>query len=436
MFFFIAGIQPKTINLEEKPRICPFCGHYQARLKRVNHYIKMATPYFQNEKKKDDPGTIWGWPFVFFNLSLFLVFANVAFLYLYPLVLDAMGSAHHVIGLVMGVFSCAAVISRPFMGKLITLKGEQRVFSLGLITSLLSSMSYSLITAFGPAMLLVRVIHGIGFSAAVSAGFSLAAKTIHPGKRGESFSIVGASLMCAFALAPPLGEFLLRKWGAEALYMTAAGSVFLAYFAAIRAFQPLSGLSQKEEKTPVRYYSLLYKRSFFFLLISTIIFSHCQATVPNFIALVSSEQGVPGGRFFLVSNITAVFVLLTTGKLVDRFGKLVFMKLLYPVFSIGILLIPVLIGSAFHTFPALLYGIGVAVLFSTHNALAASHGSKSEKPAIMSLFTATYDTGFITGAIFSGWFAHMTSLGMLFGACGILGFIGCLVVVLLPIEEN
>jgi RNA polymerase subunit RPABC4/transcription elongation factor Spt4 len=39
LFFLIAGIQPKTIRLEEQPQICPSCGLYQAFRKRVDHYV-------------------------------------------------------------------------------------------------------------------------------------------------------------------------------------------------------------------------------------------------------------------------------------------------------------------------------------------------------------------------------------------------------------
>jgi len=41
MFFFIAGIQPKTVDLEGAPRMCPSCGLYQARLKRTDHYLSI-----------------------------------------------------------------------------------------------------------------------------------------------------------------------------------------------------------------------------------------------------------------------------------------------------------------------------------------------------------------------------------------------------------
>ncbi len=41
MFFLIGGIQPKTVTLDDSPRICPECGLAQARLKRVDHYLSL-----------------------------------------------------------------------------------------------------------------------------------------------------------------------------------------------------------------------------------------------------------------------------------------------------------------------------------------------------------------------------------------------------------
>ena len=41
MFFFIAGIQPKTVELDTQSRMCPKCGLYQARLKKVDNYVSV-----------------------------------------------------------------------------------------------------------------------------------------------------------------------------------------------------------------------------------------------------------------------------------------------------------------------------------------------------------------------------------------------------------
>jgi MFS family permease len=384
----------------------------------------------------NNPG-LWDRPFFFLNLSFFLVFTNIAFLYLYPLALEAMGNGNHVIGLVMGIFSAAAVISRPFLGKLVALKGEYRVISSGMAICFLSSLSYNVITAFGFNMLLVRVIHGIGFSAFISAGFSLAAKAFPPEKRGETFGILGAAIMGAVALAPPFGEILIRKWGFPGLYSAASASILLAWIAAFMATHPMSPcLPGEDDKTDVRFFRLLKNRSFLFLLISTIIFAHCQSTVPNFLALIAAEKGTASGPFFFVSYSVSILILVFMGRPIDRYGKLIFMRLAYPFFCLGILFVPVMIRTAFFPVPAILFGAGMGLLFAAHNALAADHGSQMEKPAVMSIFTAVYDTGFITGAVLSGWFAHLTSLDLLFRACGILGFIGLFVVLVSPIKDK
>ncbi len=54
MFFLIGGVQPKTVTLDETPRICSACGLAQARLKRVDHYLSLFfIPLFP--VKKGDP---------------------------------------------------------------------------------------------------------------------------------------------------------------------------------------------------------------------------------------------------------------------------------------------------------------------------------------------------------------------------------------------
>ena len=392
---------------------------------------------FQDENTKENHPGLWDRHFVFLNLSFFLVFTNIAFLYLYPLALEAMGSEHNVIGLVMGIFSVAAVISRPFFGKLVALKGEYRVIASGMAICFLSSLSYNVITAFGFNMLLVRVIHGIGFSAFISAGFSLAAKAFPSEKRGETFGILGAAIMGAVALAPPFGEILIRKWGFHGLYLAASVSIILAWIAAFMAVHPMSPCSPGEDdKKDVSYFRLLKNRSFLFLLVSTIIFAHCQSTVPNFLALIAAEKGTASGPFFFVSYSVSILILVFMGRPIDRYGKLVFLRLAYPFFCLGILFVPGMVHSAFFPVPAIIFGAGMGLLFAAHNALAADHGSQIEKPAIMSVFTAVYDTGFITGAVVSGWFAHLTSLNMLFRTCGIFGFVGFFVVLVSRIKDK
>jgi predicted RNA-binding Zn-ribbon protein involved in translation (DUF1610 family) len=41
MFFFIGGIQPRTVRLAKQAMICPVCGRTEVYLKRVDHYLSL-----------------------------------------------------------------------------------------------------------------------------------------------------------------------------------------------------------------------------------------------------------------------------------------------------------------------------------------------------------------------------------------------------------
>ncbi len=41
MFFFLGGVSPKTLTVDETLRRCPACGLYQARRKRIDHYLNL-----------------------------------------------------------------------------------------------------------------------------------------------------------------------------------------------------------------------------------------------------------------------------------------------------------------------------------------------------------------------------------------------------------
>lgn len=41
MFFLIGAVQPRTITLDDRPRLCRSCGLAQGRLRRVDHYLSL-----------------------------------------------------------------------------------------------------------------------------------------------------------------------------------------------------------------------------------------------------------------------------------------------------------------------------------------------------------------------------------------------------------
>jgi len=392
-----------------------------------------VTPRNQNPAGPSD--VLWNRQFLCVNISLFFMFTNVGLLYLYPLALKAMGADPRAIGWVMGTFSIAAVLSRPLMGSLVSRMGEQRTISGGMAVALMSSLSYGFIDEVSPLMLLIRIIHGIGFSAVIAGGFALVARSASPLRRGMAFSMVGVSLMAGIGLAPSIGEALIGRHGFSGLYAAAVGAVLLGWISAMTGVRSPQGPLPGQQEAGTGYLALLKNRPFFCLLCSTFIFAHSQATLTNFLALIAARHEALAGPFFFLAYLAAITVLLTLGRLVDRYGQWRLTCFSYPFLSLGILLVPGAIASPLFGVAAVMFGAAMGLLFAAHNALAASHGSFREKPAVMALFTGVYDSGFITGAVVSGWVAHRVGLDMLFVVSGCFSLLGLMIALFSPMRK-
>jgi MFS family permease len=376
----------------------------------------------------------WIGPFLFLNLLMFLVFSNIAFFYLYPLYLQAIGSSKSTIGWVMGLMPISTVLSRPIMGKLVARRGEQRVILLGLIVIFFSSLAYHGLERVAWPMVLVRISHGAGFSAFISASYTAVAQWVPPQRRGQAYSYIGATILAAVAFMPLAGEHLIEGFGYPALFNGAAAAVFLAALltftlATRRDIEPSTYEGQ------LLYGPLLKRKSICFLLLAILLFVQGHATVLNFIALQAEQFGLSPGSYFAIAASLAFLLRVAAGSFIDRYGKKRFMKGSYVTFGIGICSIPLIWHPSAFYVSALLYGSGLAFLFPAAIALSADQAEKPEElPGMMSLATAIVDLGFISGTVLSGWVADLFSLDILFISFGALSFAG-LALMYTPIRE-
>ena len=171
------------------------------------------------------------------------------------------------------------------------------------------------------------------------------------------------------------------------------------------------------------------------LSMAILLFVQGHATVLNFIALQANRLGLPPGHYFVVAASLAFILRLVAGSFIDRYGKKRFMKSSYVLFGAGICSIPLISHPAIFYASTLLYGAGLAFLFPAAIALAADQAKRPEElPGMMSLATAIFDLGFISGTVLSGWFADLFSLDTLFLTVGALSFVG-LALMYAPIHE-
>ena len=248
----------------------------------------------------------------------------------------------------------------------------------------------------------LRLLHGLGSSGFIAGIFSLLSKSTSQRRAGATFSLTGIAIMTSMAIFPSIGEVLIARYGFSSLFITA--SILSLIPVLIVPF-----ISKQNQPNTVRslaqrpsYLVFLKEKRFLYLLLSTWIFSHSQATVFNFISLLLKEYKRLPSTFFFPSFSISILSLFILSKTLDSVKKSRLLKISYPIYSFSIFMIPLSIKMDISLLSTAMFGYGIASLFSIHNTLAATYGVMEHRHYSMSLFTAVYDLGFITGPIIGG----------------------------------
>ena len=361
--------------------------------------------------------------FVYLNVLFGLVYSNIAFFFVYPLFLESLGESTIIIGWVMGALPLSTVLVRPFMPYVIGRIGQQRAIGIGLIIIFASSLAYHLISHVTWLLFTIRILHGIGFSAFVAAAFTAAAHMVPPSRRAEAFGYIGALILSCVAAAPVMGERLVRGFGYPALFHGAAASAFLAMAVIFFARQWREPPAAQENVHDFQ--AALRNSSFQLVLLATLLFVNANATLLTYISLYGREQGFSGPVFFSWAAALAVAIRLFGSRLMDRYGKKIIAAGAFGLLGAGMLLITQMHHSAFIYIAAILsYGIGLGYLYPGMNALAVDQAEPPQRAIMMSLFTAVFDSGFMLGAVLSGFLAALLELQNMFLLIGLSPFLG------------
>src|SRR5207253_153628 len=159
------------------------------------------------------------------NFCFFLTFASF---FLLPLHVRALGGTERTIGLVMGTSGLAGLVSVLAVGALLDRFGR-RIFLLGGIATMSAAAgAFLLVDRIGPAIFALRALQGLAFAAGFNAASTLAAEFAPEGRRAAALGLFGVSTLATHALAPTLGEQLVRLGGLPALGLLALSIALLA----------------------------------------------------------------------------------------------------------------------------------------------------------------------------------------------------------------
>jgi len=131
------------------------------------------------------------------------------------------------IGLIIGLFTVTAGLSRPFSGKLTDTIGRMPVQILGTIVCVVASLMYPFATTI-LGFLLIRFFHGFSTGFKPTATAAYLADIVPDKRRGEAMGILGVSMNIGVSISPPIGSFLANNYSMNVMFFASSGVALLS----------------------------------------------------------------------------------------------------------------------------------------------------------------------------------------------------------------
>ena len=326
-----------------------------------------------------------------------------------PYHLIDLGAPTAVAGLFLGLLTYSSAFSAPFTGRMGDRIGPRRV----LITVSLVLAAMSATYAFLPGyqlLLVLVVVHGVFWSALLSASGAYMTSVIPPGRRAEGLGYWGLASVLAIGVAPPLG-FWVYRFGWTALCLEIAALNLLMAVIAIKGVggRPVENSLGRASEIP-REFSTgrpptpLIEWRVLVLSLSVGMVSFAYGSLTSFSALFADSLAVRPNS--LILSMMAVSILagrLGLGRFVDRIGH---RRVLLPCFAlppVGLALLATADGAWSVAIAALVFGAGFGLLFPSHTAYVMTHVPSTRRGAAFGALLAAFDTGIGTGSSALGW---------------------------------
>jgi MFS family permease len=354
----------------------------------------------------------------------FLFFSNINAFNLLPLYIADLGGSEARIGWIMGVYSLAAIVCQPLVGRSVERFGIKPFLSLGAVAGLLASIGFAFLTELSPLFSLLRFLQGFGYSAFFIANLTLITEIAPPDHRAEAVGIFGISGLVSIGLSPALGELVIHAYGYP-LFFLSASLCSLGCLIVIWAIKPPRILPAASAPGDG-----ISGRSVLLPLVISGIFGMGVGTLFAFFPPFAKGLGVERvGDFFVAYAVAAVGVRLLGRRWADDWGR-------------WQVVMPALLANAFGTFLLVwpgpftaLFWIGALVggahglLYPTLTALLVDQVPSGGRGRVLGLFSGAVVLGSSLGPIVMGVVAERIGYQAMFGITGLLPVLGVVAIV-------
>lgn len=304
------------------------------------------------------------------------------------------------IGVVVGVFSISALISRLFAGYLTDILPRRKFLTVILLFFVLSVASY-LISASAKALFWVRLFQGLSWGLITTSLNSIVMDVMPVNRQGEGISYFSTGSTIAMALGPVTGLTLFNQYTFDIVLYTSLGVAITGFICSLWA-RKNSFHHQNDIRKPNNINDFLLVRalpfSFNYLLV---FFSY--GVILGFITLFGKSLNISNSSwFFIIFALGIIFSRILSAKLLNR-GFFDSMNIL----SMLLLLIMFVLTALFpcvRMFYLLAFfsGVGFGIYIPTNQSMTIFMAEKSQRGIATATFFIALDIGIGLGIMLAG----------------------------------
>jgi MFS family permease len=354
-----------------------------------------------------------------------------------PAYLSSLGGAQYK-GLIIALFTLTAGISRPFSGKLTDTIGRVPVMAVGSIVCVISGVMYPLLTTVS-GFLFLRLIHGFSTGFKPTATSAYVADIVPSGRWGEAMGLHGLFFSTGMAVGPAIGSAITAYYSINVLFYSSSVLALLSIVIVMNMKETL------KEKQPFNINLLKLSRSEVFewrvfpsalvTFLSYMSYGALLTLIPDW----SAHLGITNkGLFFMTFTISSILIRFVTGKVSDKYGRVVVLKISLLIVAASLIMIG--LANSVHAllFASALYGVGTGILSPANNAWTADLSHPEARGKAVATMYIALEAGIGMGALIAGWIFQdvMSRVPMLFILSAMMALSALIYLFILPKSKS
>jgi MFS family permease len=349
-----------------------------------------------------DSSPILSGRFLRLTVANFCFFMTFATFFLLPLHVRALGGSERTVGFVMGSLGVLSLVGVFVVGMLIDRVGCRVFLRTGLIGMSLVSLAFAFVHSIVPWMFVLRGLQGLFFACSFNAASTLAAAFAPPERRATALGFFGVSTLTTHALAPTLGEQVLRFTSFHGLF--AMASVFSMIGLVLAWTLPEPDLVPSQTKSRG---FLAMPRDLLVTLGATLFCGIAFGSVMTFVPTFAQHAELgPVSVFFLSYTSMAIATRLWAGRLADDFGL---RRMILPgmaLLSIAILALSEVTSLMTFLAAGLSFGLAQGITYPTMNAFSVDLAEPGQLGRVQAFYNGTFNVGVTTAGFLLGPVVH------------------------------